>query len=73
MVFSATKASSIEHHQLYSEFIPLSTVTKSAIARRENLDVPTPPKPQKGLKSKCPYCSKFLIKAELKKDRWTTV
>ena len=75
VAFSATKASSIDHQAIatYAKSVALSGVTKPAIARREQLDVPAPPKPQSGLKAKCPYCSKFLTKKELKKAQWTSV
>lgn len=70
---SATKASSFDRQQTYEKSIARSTITKSAINRRERLDAPPPPRPQFGLEAKCPYCSKFLTKAELKKDRWMSV
>lgn len=72
-VLSATKASSFDRQQTYEKSIARSTITKSAINRRERLDAPPPPRPQSGLEAKCPYCSKFLTKAELKKDRWMSV
>lgn len=70
---SATKASSFDRQQTYEKSIARSTITKSAINRRERLDAPPPPRPQLGLEAKCPYCSKFLTKVELKKDRWMSV
>ena len=75
VAFSATKASTIDHLAIsaYAKSVAISGVTKSAVARREQLDVPAPPKPQSGLKAKCPYCSKFLTKEESKKARWTSV
>lgn len=72
-VLSMTKASSFDRQQTYEKSIARSTITKSAIHRRERLDAPPPPRPQLGLEAKCPYCSKFLTKAELKKDQWMSV
>lgn len=72
-VLSATNASSFYRHQTCEKSIARSTITKSAINRRERLDAPPPPRPRLGLEAKCPYCSKFLTKAELKKDRWMSV
>jgi hypothetical protein len=73
--FSATKASSVNRQiiPVYEKSVAPSGVTKSAIARRENLDVPPPPKLKHGQEAKCPYCSKFLKKEELGTVRWTSV
>jgi hypothetical protein len=75
VVFSATKASSIDPEAVrtYTKSVALSDVTKSAVARREKLDVPAPPKPQSSQEAKCPYCSKFLKKEELKQAQWMYV
>jgi hypothetical protein len=75
VLFSATKASSIDPEAVrtYTKSVALSDVTKSAVARREKLDVPAPPKPQSRQEAKCPYCSKFLKKEELKQAQWTYV
>lgn len=75
VAFSATKASSIDGQALptYEKSVALSGVTKSAIARRERLDIPAPPKARVGRETKCPYCSKFLTREQLKKDQWTSV
>lgn len=72
-VLSTTKASSFDRQQTYEKSIARSTFTKSAISRLERLVAPPPPKPQLGLEPKCPYCSKFLTKAEIKKDQWMPV
>ncbi|KAH7136155.1 hypothetical protein B0J11DRAFT_520040 [Dendryphion nanum] len=70
---SVTKASSINHVpvSVYERSIAPTGVTKSAIARRGGLDVPPPPRPKYGQEVKCPYCSRFLKKEELKEVRWT--
>jgi hypothetical protein len=75
LAFSATKASSIDSKAFhtYAKSVAPSGVTQSAIGRREKLDVPAPPKPQRGQEAKCPYCSKFLKKEELKQAQWTYV
>lgn len=72
-VLSTTKASSFDRQQTYEKSIARSKFTKSAISRLERLDAPPPPRPQLGLEPKCPYCSKFLTKAELNKDQWMSV
>lgn len=72
-VLSATKASSFDRQETYEKSIARSTITNFEVNRRERLDCPPPPRPQLGLEAKCPYCSKFLTKAELKKDRWMSV
>jgi hypothetical protein len=75
VAFSATKASSIDSKAVrtYTKSVAPSGVTQSAMDRLEKLDVPAPPKPQSGQEAKCPYCSKFLKKEELKQAQWTYV
>lgn len=75
VAFSDTKSSSIDGQALpaYEKSVALSGITKFAVDRRQQLDIPAPPKPRAGREAKCPYCSKFLTNEELKKDLWTLV
>lgn len=73
--FSATEASSVNRFGLksYARSLAPSAVTQSAVARREQLDVPPPPRPEtSGVKEVlCPYCSQILDKEEMQGPRWT--
>lgn len=75
VAFSATKASSVDGQAVhaYEKSVAPSGITKSAMVRRGNLDIPTPPKPRGGLEAQCPYCSKFLTKEQLNSAQWTSV
>ncbi|KAL1970113.1 hypothetical protein VTN77DRAFT_6518 [Rasamsonia byssochlamydoides] len=76
VTFSATEASSINHLKVspYPKSIAVSAMTKSAVARRGQLDVPRPPDfdgPDK--ETVCPYCFRVVDKKELKDVYWTFV
>ena len=76
MPLSATQASSVNRQGLasYAKSFALSGMTKSAIARREELDVPPPPEPTKETaEAICPYCFEIVDKGRMAKARWTSV
>jgi hypothetical protein len=72
--FSATDASSVNRLKFasYPKSVALSGITKSAVARREGLDVPRPPaKVDDGSKEAiCPYCFRIVEKEEMMHLRW---
>jgi hypothetical protein len=72
--FSATDASSVNRLKFasYPKSVALSGITKSAVARREGLDVPRPPtKDDDGSKEAiCPYCFRIVEKEEMMQLRW---
>ena len=72
--FSATDASSVNRLKFasYPKSVALSGITKSAVGRREGLDVPRPPaKNDDGSKEAiCPYCFRIMEKDEMMQLRW---
>ncbi|KAL9000162.1 MAG: hypothetical protein Q9188_005728 [Gyalolechia gomerana] len=71
---SATQASSINRRALASYPKSLaggSNVTKSAVARRDRLDVPPPPKSVNTTEAVCPYCFEVVDKAGMARPLWT--
>lgn len=74
--FSATDASSVNHLKVspYAKSIALSGVTRSGIARREQLDVPRAPIVDTQSKEViCPYCFRVVDKDDVEGPRWTLV
>jgi hypothetical protein len=73
--FSATDASSVDRLKFasYPKSVPFSGLTKSAVARREQLDVPRPPTPggENAKEAICPYCFHVVDKEEMRHARWT--
>ncbi len=71
---SATDASSVDRNRLasYSKSVALTGLTKSAIARREELDVPPPPlqESDQAEEAICPYCCRPVSKEEMRRPRW---
>lgn len=73
---SATEASLINYadRKLKPRSGTLSAVTRSAVMRREQLDVPPPPRVDAGVKDViCPYCFMFLEASITKPALWTWV
>lgn len=72
-VFSATNASSINRARFadYARSIALSGVTKAAVGRRQQLDVPPPPNNDGQEKIECPYCLRMINQEEMTQPRWT--
>ncbi|KAL8996715.1 MAG: hypothetical protein Q9169_003830 [Polycauliona sp. 2 TL-2023] len=71
---SATEASTVNRRALASypkSIAGGSNITKSAIARREQLDVPPPPKPADKAEAICPYCFEVVDKANMARPLWT--
>jgi hypothetical protein len=73
--FSATDASSVNHLKVspYPKSIALSGVTRSGIARREQLDVPHFSIRTQGKEVICPYCFRVIDTADVQGHRWTLV
>ena len=74
--FSTTQASSVNRQGInsYAKSVALSGMTKSAIARREKLDVPPPPQPEgETTEAICPYCFEIVDKAKMARALWTSV
>lgn len=74
MQLSATQASSVNRRALASYPKSLgggSQITKSAVARRGELDVPPPPKSVNPTEAVCPYCFEVVNKAEMARPLWT--
>ncbi|MCJ1471355.1 hypothetical protein MMC07_010003, partial [Pseudocyphellaria aurata] len=75
--FSTTNVSSIDKQAVhaavhaYERSAAQSGITKSAVARLQQLVVPPPPKLKAGREAKCPYCFKFLKEDQLKGAHWT--
>lgn len=71
--FSATIASSINRARFadYARSTALSGITKAAVGRRQQLDVPPPPKKVGGDKVACPYCLRLVDHEEMRQPRWT--
>lgn len=72
-VFSATNASSINRARFadYPRSTALSGVTKAAVGRRQQLDVPPPPNNDGQEKIECPYCLRMVNQEEMTQPRWT--
>ena len=74
--YSATEASLVNHLGFSSnpKSIAVSGMTKSAVARREQLDVPPPPRlATEGEEIVCPYCFEVLEQEKIKHAQWTLV
>ena len=74
--FSATQASSVNRRGLasYARSAALSGMTGSAVARRDQLDVPPPPRPESETEEAiCPYCFEIVDKGKMARARWTSV
>ncbi|KAF4457915.1 Subtilisin NAT [Fusarium austroafricanum] len=75
ITYSATNASSINKARFanYARSTALSGITQGATARRQNLDVPLPPRGFGDVlgKVKCPYCMRLVSKEEMVEPRWT--
>lgn len=73
---SATEASSVNRQGLatYASSVAPSGMTRSAISRREQLDVPRPPRLQSETEEAiCPYCFQIMKKTEMIGMHWTLV
>ncbi|ESZ91987.1 hypothetical protein SBOR_7644 [Sclerotinia borealis F-4128] len=74
MQYSATEASSVNRLKFasYPKSVALSGITKSAVARREQLDIPAPPSRLVGESQEavCPYCFRIVDKEDLGQARW---
>ncbi|KAL9600267.1 MAG: hypothetical protein Q9219_003312 [cf. Caloplaca sp. 3 TL-2023] len=71
---SATEASTVNRRALASYPKSLaggSNITKSAVARRNQLDVPPPPKSEDTREAVCPYCFEVVDKAGMARPLWT--
>lgn len=71
---SATEASTVNRRALASYPKSLaggSNITKSAVARRNQLDVPPPPKSEDTREAICPYCFEVVDKAGMARPLWT--
>jgi hypothetical protein len=72
---SATQASSINRSRLadYTKSAALSVMTRSAVARRQQLDVPPPPSDidRRTKQVECPYCFRMISEEETIEPRWT--
>jgi len=75
VALSATLASSVNRTKFasYARSTALSGITQSATARRQNLDVPPPPRvvDHKVQMIVCPYCFRMIPKDETQEPRWT--
>lgn len=74
--FSATEASSVNRQGMhsYAKSVAFSGMTRSAIARREQLDVPPPPQPEgETTEVICPYCFEVVDKGKMARALWTSV
>ncbi|KAM0154324.1 hypothetical protein ACHAQE_000828 [Botrytis cinerea] len=74
MQYSATEASSVNRLNFasYPKSVAISGITKSAVARREQLDVPAPPSKSEGevKETVCPYCFRIVDKEDMIHARW---
>ncbi|KAL8668599.1 MAG: hypothetical protein Q9168_006776 [Polycauliona sp. 1 TL-2023] len=71
---SATEASTVNRRALASypkSVAGGSNITKSAVARRDQLDVPPPPKSADTAEAICPYCFEVVDKANMARPLWT--
>lgn len=75
IALSGTNASSVNRQTLpgYAKSSVLSGITRAAIARRQHLDVPSPPGNlnEGQLRLECPYCFRFIRKEETEEPHWT--
>jgi hypothetical protein len=75
VAWSATNASSVNQARFanYGKSIALSKITRSAVARRQQLDVPFPPQnfDERLQKATCCYCMRIISKEETQEPRWT--
>ncbi|KAH8802415.1 hypothetical protein F5884DRAFT_886872 [Xylogone sp. PMI_703] len=71
---SATDASSVNRLKFasYPKSVSLSGITKSAVQRREGMDVPPPPSKDhdESKEAICPYCFRIVEKEEMMQPRW---
>ncbi|THV52280.1 hypothetical protein BGAL_0083g00020 [Botrytis galanthina] len=74
MNYSATEASSINRLKFasYPKSVAISGITRSAVARREQLDIPAPPSKSEGevKEAVCPYCFRIVDKEDMIQARW---
>ncbi|TGO51259.1 hypothetical protein BCON_0165g00090 [Botryotinia convoluta] len=74
MQYSATEASSVNRLKFasYPKSVAISGITRSAVARREQLDIPAPPSKSEGevKEAICPYCFRIVDKEEMIQARW---
>ncbi|KAB8300074.1 hypothetical protein EYC80_000307 [Monilinia laxa] len=74
MQYSATEASSVNRLKFasYPKSVAPSGITKSAIARREQLDFPAPPSKSEGESKEaiCPYCFRIIDREDMAQARW---
>ncbi|KAF7904376.1 hypothetical protein EAF00_001710 [Botryotinia globosa] len=74
MQYSATEASSVNRLKFasYPKSVAISGITRSAVARREQLDVPAPPSKSEGevKEAVCPYCFRIVDKEDMIQARW---
>ncbi|KAL8707449.1 MAG: hypothetical protein Q9220_007537 [cf. Caloplaca sp. 1 TL-2023] len=71
---SGTEASTFNRRALASYSKSLaggSNITKSAVARRDQLDVPPPPQSGETKEAICPYCFEVVDKAKMARPLWT--
>lgn len=72
---SATNASSINRPRLvnYAKSVALSGITRSAAARHQKLDVPSPPLnwDERLQKAECSFCFRMISKQEMEGPHWT--
>lgn len=75
VAFSATNASSVNRARFadYARSAALSGITRAAVGRRQQLDVPPPPEAEDDVqdKAECPYCLRLIKLEEMKEPRWT--
>lgn len=74
ITLSATEASTVNRRALASypkSMAGGSNITKSAVARREQFDVPPPPKSADTAEAICPYCFEVVDKANMARPLWT--
>ena len=71
---SGTEASQVNRRALASypkSAAGASNITRSAIARRDQLDVPPPPNLTETSEAICPYCFEVVDKANMARSLWT--
>lgn len=72
--YSATEASSVNRLKFasYPKSVAPSGITKSAVARREQLDFPAPPCKSEGESKEavCPYCFRIIDREDMAQARW---
>jgi len=75
IALSRTNASSINRQRLpgYAKSTALSVVTRAAVTRRQQLDVPRPPGREDGYQKnlECTYCFRIIRTEETEEPRWT--